>query len=156
MHQSNGIQLSPEDTAIAAACFSQATVRDSKGNPRHPADPLAGRRSIAHVGTDVHVIAANDSIFRVVIPKATKVKAAVSPEGWIAYASWLNTGSWPIAPFTTTWVPGACGEPRADRVRVQLDRPELRGRDSGACTPVRTFGCRRKRVLGSGYLVRRP
>ncbi|KAJ7097352.1 hypothetical protein C8R44DRAFT_859868 [Mycena epipterygia] len=61
--------------------------------------------SIAHVGADVHVIAANGSVLHVVTPKATKVKAAVSPEatGWVAYASWLNTGSSPIASFTTTW-----------------------------------------------------
>ncbi|KAJ7092170.1 hypothetical protein C8R44DRAFT_410442 [Mycena epipterygia] len=44
----------------------------------------------------------------------------------------------------------ACGEPQADRVRVQLDRAQLGRRDSAACTPVRTLGGRRRR---SRYLV---
>ncbi|KAJ7092145.1 hypothetical protein C8R44DRAFT_891201 [Mycena epipterygia] len=61
MRQSNGIQPSPEDTAITAGCSSQA------------ARPPASRSSIAHV------IAANGSILRVVTPKATKVKAAKIP-----------------------------------------------------------------------------
>ncbi|KAJ7097348.1 hypothetical protein C8R44DRAFT_889266 [Mycena epipterygia] len=34
VRQSNGIQLSPKNTAIAAGCSSQATVRDSKGSSR--------------------------------------------------------------------------------------------------------------------------
>ncbi|KAJ7105024.1 hypothetical protein C8R44DRAFT_858749, partial [Mycena epipterygia] len=76
--QSNGIQLSPEDSPIIAGCSAQATVRDSKRNPSsrlYPAPP-AGGSSIAHIGADIHVIAAKASILHVVTPKATKVKAA--------------------------------------------------------------------------------
>ncbi|KAJ7685958.1 hypothetical protein B0H17DRAFT_1204640 [Mycena rosella] len=61
--------------------------------------------SLAHVGSEVHVFSANGTVVHKVTPAATKVKAAVSPEatGWVAYASWLNTGSSPISSFTTTW-----------------------------------------------------
>ncbi|KAJ7104990.1 hypothetical protein C8R44DRAFT_886994 [Mycena epipterygia] len=90
------IQLSPENTAITAGCSSQATF-----NSIQP--PPASRSSITHVGADVYVISAKGSILHVVTPKATKVKAAVFTEGWVAYALWLNTGSWPIASFMTTW-----------------------------------------------------
>ncbi|KAJ6626484.1 hypothetical protein B0H10DRAFT_2211077 [Mycena sp. CBHHK59/15] len=68
--------------------------------------PEGGR--IAHVGNDIHLIAANGTVVHVasnVKPAATKVKAAASPEetGWVTYAYWLNTGSSPISSFTTTW-----------------------------------------------------
>ncbi|KAF7344286.1 hypothetical protein MVEN_01720000 [Mycena venus] len=62
--------------------------------------------SLAHVGSEIHVLAANGTVVKKV-PKGTptKVKSAVSPlqTGWITYASWLNTGSSPISSFTTTW-----------------------------------------------------
>ncbi|KAJ7839701.1 hypothetical protein B0H14DRAFT_1066269 [Mycena olivaceomarginata] len=62
--------------------------------------------SLAHVGTDIHIIAANGTVVqKVTAGTPTKVKAAVSPleTGWVAYASWLNTGSSAISSFTTSW-----------------------------------------------------
>ncbi|KAJ7105016.1 hypothetical protein C8R44DRAFT_858747 [Mycena epipterygia] len=68
MRQSNGIQLSPEDTAITAAVPPRRLFETHGGKP-------VIQRSIAHIGADVHVIAANGSILHAVTPKATKVKA---------------------------------------------------------------------------------
>ncbi|KAJ7493845.1 hypothetical protein FB451DRAFT_449591 [Mycena latifolia] len=62
--------------------------------------------SLAHVGEEIHVLAANGTVVHKAIKGGpTPVKSAVSPEqtGWVAYASWLNTGSSPISSFTTTW-----------------------------------------------------
>ncbi|KAJ6553693.1 hypothetical protein DFH09DRAFT_1318716 [Mycena vulgaris] len=61
--------------------------------------------SLRHVGSEVHVLAANGTVMKAITTTPTKVKAAVAPlaTGWVAYASWLNTGSSPISSFTTTW-----------------------------------------------------
>ncbi|KAJ6532640.1 hypothetical protein B0H19DRAFT_1188067 [Mycena capillaripes] len=62
--------------------------------------------SLAHVGAEIHVLAANGTVMKKVTAGGpTKVKSAVSPleTGWVTYASWLNTGSSPISSFTTTW-----------------------------------------------------
>ncbi|KAJ7092141.1 hypothetical protein C8R44DRAFT_990303 [Mycena epipterygia] len=59
MRQSNGIQLSPEDTAIIAGWSSQRRLFETQSPSSSP--PPAGRSSIAHVGADVHIIAANGS-----------------------------------------------------------------------------------------------
>ncbi|KAF7362720.1 hypothetical protein MVEN_00621300 [Mycena venus] len=62
--------------------------------------------SLAHVGSEIHVLAANGTVVKKVAKGTpTKVQAAVSPlqTGWITFASWLNQGSSPISSFTTTW-----------------------------------------------------
>ncbi|KAJ7618304.1 hypothetical protein DFH06DRAFT_1236859 [Mycena polygramma] len=62
--------------------------------------------SLAHVGTEIHVVASNGTVLKKVTAGGpTPVKAAVSPlqTGWVTYASWLNQGSSPIASFTTNW-----------------------------------------------------
>ncbi|KAJ7259958.1 hypothetical protein B0H12DRAFT_406791 [Mycena haematopus] len=60
--------------------------------------------SLAHVGSDVHILAADGTIVNKVPVAATKVKSGVSPleTGWVTYASWLNSGA-AISSFTTTW-----------------------------------------------------
>ncbi|KAJ7092306.1 hypothetical protein B0H15DRAFT_799479 [Mycena belliarum] len=66
--------------------------------------PVGG--SLAHVGDMIHVLAANGTVLKVVHRRNTaKREPAVLPlkTGWIAYASWLNYDSSPIASFTTTW-----------------------------------------------------
>ncbi|KAJ7739420.1 hypothetical protein DFH07DRAFT_778696 [Mycena maculata] len=67
--------------------------------------PVGG--SVAHVGADVHVLDATGAVVKVVTPgpAPTRTKNAKPAEatGWIAYASWLNTGSSPISSFKTTW-----------------------------------------------------
>ncbi|KAJ7097344.1 hypothetical protein C8R44DRAFT_369523 [Mycena epipterygia] len=101
--------------------------------------PPAGGSSIAHVGADVHVIAANGSVFHVVTPKATKVKAAGDRLGCVRIVAQHRA----FVHRVHDDVEGPCcagDEPRAGRVPAQLDRAEL-GRRS-----------RRRRVLGSRYL----
>ncbi|KAJ7086978.1 hypothetical protein C8R44DRAFT_861954 [Mycena epipterygia] len=102
----------------------------------YPAPP-AGGSSIAHIGADIHVIAANASILHVVTPKSTIVKAAGDRLGCVRVMAQRR----PIAS------PPRCtsGEPWADRAPVQLDRAELRGRDSAAGAPGRC-------LLDSRYL----
>ncbi|KAJ7092305.1 hypothetical protein B0H15DRAFT_169473 [Mycena belliarum] len=67
--------------------------------------PAGGR--LAHVGNMIQVLSANGTVMKAVQrgDTATRVKSAVAPlaTGWVAYASWLNTGSSPIASFTTSW-----------------------------------------------------
>ncbi|KAJ7723515.1 hypothetical protein DFH07DRAFT_1005307 [Mycena maculata] len=76
--------------------------------------PVGGR--IAHVGADIHVIDAAGNVVHVATPspRATKTTGAVTPEetGWVAYASWLNSGAaigsfkttWSVPPVPATWV----------------------------------------------------
>jgi hypothetical protein len=62
--------------------------------------------SLAHVGSEIHVLAANGTVVKKVTKGTpTKVRAAVPAlqTGWITYAWWLNQGSSPISSFTTTW-----------------------------------------------------
>ncbi|KAJ6473689.1 hypothetical protein C8R45DRAFT_403601 [Mycena sanguinolenta] len=68
--------------------------------------------SLAHVDDHVHILAADGTILNKVQVTPTTVKSAVSPleTGWIAYASWLNTGSSPISSFTATWTVPAVPE----------------------------------------------
>ena len=65
---------------------------------------------IVHVGDEVHLVDAAGKVFHVAKNDGTKVRGtpvgdAVNPEktGWVAYASWPNTGKSPISSFTTTW-----------------------------------------------------
>ena len=69
---------------------------------------LGGR--LVHVGEEVHVVDADGKVFYVAKNDGTQVRPtpvgdAVNPEktGWVAYASWYNTGSSPISSFVTTW-----------------------------------------------------
>ncbi|KAJ7683854.1 hypothetical protein B0H17DRAFT_1137478 [Mycena rosella] len=66
--------------------------------------PAGGR--VAHVGNDIHVIDANGTVLHIATPsvRGSPTAAAVSPEetGWVAFASWLNTGA-PIGSFKASW-----------------------------------------------------
>jgi hypothetical protein len=65
--------------------------------------PVGG--SLAHVGSEIHVLAADGAVVHVATAPPKKLKSTVSPrleEGWITFAYWLNEGS-PISSFTTTW-----------------------------------------------------
>ncbi|KAF8322687.1 hypothetical protein DL93DRAFT_2093265 [Clavulina sp. PMI_390] len=67
---------------------------------------------VRHVGDEVHLVDATGNVLHVAQNDGTKVRAQPTPAsdaaealatGWIAYASWSNTGSSPISSFTTTW-----------------------------------------------------
>ncbi|KAJ7092175.1 hypothetical protein C8R44DRAFT_816612, partial [Mycena epipterygia] len=125
-------------------------TRDWDLSAVYPAPP-ASRSSIAHIGADVRVIAANGSILHIVTPKATKVKAGGDRFGCVRVMAQHRV----LAHRVHDDVEGprcAGGEPRQDRVPAQLARAELGRRDSAAWAPVRTLGCRRRRVLASRYL----
>jgi hypothetical protein len=69
---------------------------------------LGGR--VVHVNHEVRLVDAAGKVLHVATNDGTKVRGtpvgdAVDPEatGWVAYASWYNTGSSPISSFTTTW-----------------------------------------------------
>ncbi|KAJ7655895.1 hypothetical protein B0H17DRAFT_1146349 [Mycena rosella] len=98
-----GLQL-PQ--TLAAPLGSGATAITPGGyrlnTSIHPV-PLGGR--IAHVGGTMHVLDAAGDVVQIASP-ATRKTAPVPEEqqGWIAYASWLNSdSSSPISSFTTTW-----------------------------------------------------
>ncbi|KAJ7622119.1 hypothetical protein FB45DRAFT_1006162 [Roridomyces roridus] len=62
--------------------------------------------SLAHIDeSTIHVLDAAGAVVKAVTHTPTKVKSAVEPleTGWVAYASWLNTGSSPISSFKTTF-----------------------------------------------------
>ncbi|CAK5282803.1 unnamed protein product [Mycena citricolor] len=65
--------------------------------------------SVSHVEDKVHVLDAAGSVVHIVTPQfatPTKVNADAVlplPTGWVAYASWQNSGSDAIASFTTSW-----------------------------------------------------
>ncbi|KAJ7260502.1 hypothetical protein B0H12DRAFT_1322272 [Mycena haematopus] len=68
--------------------------------------PAGGR--IVHVGNDIQVVGADGSVLRTVPSGKKAVKPAAEPvppeqNGWITYASWLNTSPSPISNFSTTW-----------------------------------------------------
>ncbi|KAF8319993.1 hypothetical protein DL93DRAFT_1920478 [Clavulina sp. PMI_390] len=67
--------------------------------------------SVAHVGSDIHLLDAQGTVLHVAAFDNTKTVRApkktsrdVDPfvTGWTAYADWYNTGA-PINAFTTTW-----------------------------------------------------
>ena len=65
---------------------------------------------VVHVGDEIHLVDAAGKLVHVAKNDGTNVRGtpvgdAASPEktGWVAYASWYNTGSSPISSFTTTW-----------------------------------------------------
>ena len=65
---------------------------------------------VVHVGDEIHILDGAGKPVHVAKNDGTKVRGtpvgdAVEPEksGWVAYASWYNTGSSPISSFTTTW-----------------------------------------------------
>ncbi|KAJ7808131.1 hypothetical protein B0H14DRAFT_2871088, partial [Mycena olivaceomarginata] len=66
--------------------------------------PEGGR--IVHVGDNLHVLDAKGNVVHVASKSSpvTPTTDAVAPEetGWVAYASWLNTGA-AIGSFQTTW-----------------------------------------------------
>ncbi|KAJ7105034.1 hypothetical protein C8R44DRAFT_887040 [Mycena epipterygia] len=99
MHQSSGIQLSPDAAAIATDCSSQATIRDSMG--ANPSCSATSGRSQLHRARRRR--RARRRHRRLHPPRchaeATKVKAAVSPRGNRLRVAQRR----PIASFMTTW-----------------------------------------------------
>jgi hypothetical protein len=65
--------------------------------------------SLAHVGSKIHVLAANGTVIHVATagaPTAGQSKSAVSRDlmdGWVAFAYFLNPGFSLISSFTATW-----------------------------------------------------
>jgi hypothetical protein len=65
--------------------------------------------SLAHVGSKIHVLAANGTVVHVATAGATTAgqsKSAVSRDlmdGWVAFAYFLNPGFSLISSFTATW-----------------------------------------------------
>ncbi|KAJ6587992.1 hypothetical protein B0H19DRAFT_1057271 [Mycena capillaripes] len=64
--------------------------------------------SLAHVGSEVHIIAANGTVVHKAGTGAPTSKRAVLPrslltDSWISWAGWVNPGPSPIASFKTTW-----------------------------------------------------
>lgn len=65
---------------------------------------------VKHVGSEIHLLDATGKVLHVAQNDNAKVKptstsSSVEPleTGWIAYASWYNSGSDPISSFTTSW-----------------------------------------------------
>jgi hypothetical protein len=97
--------------------------------------------SLAHVGSDVHILAADGTITKTVTPAATTVKAAVSPleTGWVTYASWLNEGTSAISSFTTNWVVPAVPTTNHDQTIFLFNSIEPNSGDA-ILQPVLQFG----------------
>jgi len=102
--------------------------------------PVGG--SIAHIDeSTVHVLDASGSFVKAVVHTPTKVKTASTPEetGWVAYASWLNTGSSPISSFKTTWTVPAVPKTNHDQTVFLFNSIEPNSGDA-ILQPVLQFG----------------
>jgi hypothetical protein len=64
--------------------------------------PQGGK--IVHAGDNLQVLDADGTVVHTAAKTPTPASAAVAPEetGWVAYASWLNSGA-PIGSFKTSW-----------------------------------------------------
>ncbi|KAJ7611205.1 hypothetical protein FB45DRAFT_941268 [Roridomyces roridus] len=92
--------------ASAAPAPAQVLVPGAGLRPASSVHEVPSGGSIAHIdASTIHVLDASGSFVKAVTHTPTKIKAAVEPleTGWVAYASWLNTGSSPISSFKTTW-----------------------------------------------------
>ncbi|KAJ7244627.1 hypothetical protein B0H12DRAFT_1073701 [Mycena haematopus] len=102
--------------------------------------------SLAHVGSEVHVLASDGNVVDVANANAG-VADTTEPvqrdllDGWIAFAWWLNPGLAPIASFSTTWeVPPA---PETDHGQTVFLFNALQPNDSSAILqPVLQYGPR--------------
>ncbi|KAF8318706.1 hypothetical protein DL93DRAFT_2075591 [Clavulina sp. PMI_390] len=64
--------------------------------------------SINHIGDEIHVIDPKGKVLHKTTATGNFTKTTPAPNaglqnGWIAYASWMNTGASPINYFDTTW-----------------------------------------------------
>ncbi|KAF7313105.1 hypothetical protein MKEN_00996400 [Mycena kentingensis (nom. inval.)] len=80
--------------------------------PRSNFHPIPKGARIAHVGSNLHVVASNGTILKVVPatkkprPAAAKNTTIPAQSGWISFVSWLDTSTDPIDPieiFKAEW-----------------------------------------------------
>ncbi|KAJ7331010.1 hypothetical protein DFH08DRAFT_966750 [Mycena albidolilacea] len=70
--------------------------------------PIGG--SISHIGSDVHILAADGTVTHIARNAGTRSATAAlakktkrEASGWVAWTGWLNTGLSPVSTFTSTW-----------------------------------------------------
>ena len=89
-------------TLAAAVSESEETVLTPAGPlPASNVHPVPKGGSINILGNEIQLLDAANNIVHVAQVNNTKLPQWQS--GWIAYASWYNTGSSPISYFDTTW-----------------------------------------------------
>ncbi|KAF7373055.1 hypothetical protein MSAN_00513000 [Mycena sanguinolenta] len=90
--------------AIAAPATTQVLTPKGYRSASNAVEVPAGGK-IVHVNdTNLHVLDAEGTVVHVASKAATATSSAVAPEetGWVAFASWLNTGA-AIGSFKATW-----------------------------------------------------
>ncbi|KAJ7610713.1 hypothetical protein DFH06DRAFT_171367 [Mycena polygramma] len=91
---------------FAASSIVDTVLTPGGYRPQTHVHAIPDGGSLAHVGSDIHILTANGSLAHIV-PTTSGSRTKVRKDfqsGWIAFAIWVNDASAPISSLTTSWI----------------------------------------------------
>ncbi|KAJ6461922.1 hypothetical protein C8R47DRAFT_1240593 [Mycena vitilis] len=89
---------------VAASSIVDTVLTPGGYHPATHVHPIPVGSSLAHVGNDIHILAANGTPAHIVPTGGSRMKVRKDfQSGWIAFAIWVNNGSSQVSSLTTNW-----------------------------------------------------